>query len=258
MNRRSRRGQPRERAADRPRRSGRRGPGARPARRPRRRSPVGRARGRGARRGGSVPRAAAWTRSRERVARLAQCAGRSGAPAGLVEAEPVAEHQPLEPQGHRSEPAGLRRGAPLPEALHLEVQVEPVDDRRQVGLERAAALELARGSRSRSRSSRILTIEAKSSASAPRRPRRAQTQRDHALDDGEFREEPLLASHPAPGRGSPAAPGYPSGSRMIRRKRCSRVLDPMGQSSPCRTRSKGAASLQRPRPQDRRSVRGPA
>src|SRR5574341_597049 len=83
--------------------------------------------GRGADRDASRPIREPLAHRVKRVARLADARVALEDTAGLVEAEPVAEHQALEPERYRPQPARLGRRAPLAEALHLEVEVETVD-----------------------------------------------------------------------------------------------------------------------------------
>jgi hypothetical protein len=92
------------------------------------------------------------------------------------------------------QPPGLRRGTPLAEALGLVVEIEAVDHHRDVGLEGAAALEPAQDlvvvldEPELDRGPEVLRLRSPEAAS------RADPG-DDPLDQREFGEEELLASH---------------------------------------------------------------
>src|SRR4029453_17133501 len=122
---------------------------------------------------------------------------------------------------------------PLPEALHLEVQVDAVDGRGQVGLDRAAALPLAEHL--------VLVLDQprlddRGEVLGVRPPQAAPRAHpaDHPLDDRKLLQEPLLVSHLARFgdlRDGDAAPAIPPLVRMIRPKAESGAgLDPHGAS----------------------------
>ena len=114
--------------------------------------------------------------------------------ARLFEGQAIPIKQHLEAQRHRPQPPGLRRGTPLAEALGLVVEIEAVDHHRHVGLERAAALEPAQDfvvvldEPKLDRGREIFGL--RSPEAAPRAD-----PGDDPLDQREFREEELLASH---------------------------------------------------------------
>ena len=160
----------------------------------------------------SIPRGEPQAHVVERVRGLAHPGIRAEDAACLVEGEAVAVQQALEAHRHRSEATGLGRRSPLSEALHLEIEVKAVDHHRQVGLERAAPLELPEDlvvvfdEAALHRGGEVLGVGAAQAA-----PRAHPA--DHPFDDGKLREEQLLASHRFSWKPATTTPRRPSGLR---------------------------------------------
>ena len=160
----------------------------------------------------------------ERVARLRDVRVALQHAARFVEAQPVAVEQPLQAQRDRAEAARLRRRPPLAEAADLEVEVQPVDDRDEVRLQRAATLE--------AREDLVVVLDQPGlhdrrevlGVRSPQAAPRAHPD-DHPVDDRQLREELLLAGHALSRCGMSGSLGcwlrrsYDGAARRARRRR---------------------------------------